>query len=163
MQNARDSFYVILRNRLAARNPARTVLLRGAIRPGILVEDAESPFSQLPPDVFVLRWSATSIDPAYPLFLARQTCELVYATEGSAAAGGLDRGRALAEMDAEAAAILQPMWTPKMNYVEVPAQAMLTNVYWSDPEFGATQLKRDRLERTVTVSLFSHEEPGEQA
>ena len=56
MQNAKDSFYMALRTRLTAINPERTILLRGAVRPGILVEEAEAPFSQLPNDVFVLRW-----------------------------------------------------------------------------------------------------------
>ena len=42
MQNAKDSFYMALRTRLAAINPERTVLLRGTIRPGILVEEAEA-------------------------------------------------------------------------------------------------------------------------
>jgi hypothetical protein len=57
MQNAKDSFYMALRARLIAINPERTILLRGAMRPGILAEEAEAPFSQLPDDVFVLRWT----------------------------------------------------------------------------------------------------------
>ena len=52
MQNAKDSFYMALRTRLASINPERTVLLRGTVRPAILVEEAEAPFSQLPSDVF---------------------------------------------------------------------------------------------------------------
>ena len=56
MQNAKDSFYMALRTRLTSINPERTVLLRGAVRPGIVVEEAEAPFSQIPNDVFVLRW-----------------------------------------------------------------------------------------------------------
>jgi hypothetical protein len=36
MQNAKDSFYVALRTRLVAINPERTILLRAAVRPGIL-------------------------------------------------------------------------------------------------------------------------------
>jgi hypothetical protein len=55
MQNAKDSFYVALRTRLIAINPQRTILLRGAVRPGILVEDAQAPFAQLPDDVFIVR------------------------------------------------------------------------------------------------------------
>ncbi len=39
MQNAKDSFYMALRTRLAAINPERTILLRGAVRPGILAEE----------------------------------------------------------------------------------------------------------------------------
>jgi hypothetical protein len=38
MQNAKDSFYMALRTRLATINPERTILLRGALRPGILAE-----------------------------------------------------------------------------------------------------------------------------
>jgi len=34
MQNAKDSFYMALRTRLATINPERTILLRGALRPG---------------------------------------------------------------------------------------------------------------------------------
>ncbi len=44
MQNAKDTFYLTLRNRLATVNPARTMTLRSVTRPGILVEDAE-PFT----------------------------------------------------------------------------------------------------------------------
>jgi len=62
MQNAKDSFYMALRARLTAINPQRTILLRGAVRPGILVEEAEAPFSQLPGDVFVLRWLGLGVD-----------------------------------------------------------------------------------------------------
>src|ERR1700744_68170 len=54
MQNAKDSFYAELRARLVSINSERTILLRGAVRPGIIVEEAEGLFSQLPNDVFVL-------------------------------------------------------------------------------------------------------------
>ena len=63
MQNAKDSFYMALRARLTAINPERNILLRGAVRPGILVEEAEAPFSQLPSDVFVLRWTGPGRGP----------------------------------------------------------------------------------------------------
>ena len=62
MQNAKDSFYMALRTRLTTINPERTILLRGAVRPGILVEEAEAPFSQLPNDVFILRWLGLGAD-----------------------------------------------------------------------------------------------------
>ncbi len=41
MQDARDTFYVALRGRLAAINPDRTIVVRGQVRPGILVEENE--------------------------------------------------------------------------------------------------------------------------
>jgi len=62
MQNAKDSFYMALRSRLIAINPERTILLRGAVRPGIVVEEAEAPFNQLPNDVYVLRWLGMGVD-----------------------------------------------------------------------------------------------------
>ena len=41
MQNAKDTFYELLRGRLAALNPDRTVVVRGVVRPGVLVEENE--------------------------------------------------------------------------------------------------------------------------
>src|SRR5215472_12045933 len=93
MQNAKDSFYISLRNRLAALNPERTVMLRGAVRPGILVEEAEAPLNQPPGDVFVLRWQGLGADVELASTLVAQECEIVYQTCGHQAFGGLDRGR----------------------------------------------------------------------
>ena len=58
MENAKDTFYVTLRNRLAVFNPNRVIMLRGVRRPGILMEEAETTIAQMPADVFVLRWAA---------------------------------------------------------------------------------------------------------
>ena len=41
MQNARDTFYVTLRDRLAAVNPARTMVLRGVESDLLLPETAK--------------------------------------------------------------------------------------------------------------------------
>jgi hypothetical protein len=97
MQNAKDSFYMALRTRLAAINPERTILLRGAVRPGILVEEAEAPFSQLPNDVFVLRWLGLGVDLDLGSTMAAEQCEIVYQSCGTQSFGGLDRGRSLSE------------------------------------------------------------------
>jgi len=88
MQNAKDSFYMALRTRLAAINPERTILLRGAVRPGILVEEAEAPFSQLPNDVFVLRWLGLGVDLDLGSTMAAEQCEIVYQTWERRASGG---------------------------------------------------------------------------
>ncbi len=101
MQNAKDSFYGALRTRLAALNPERTVLLRGAVRPGIFVEEAEAPMSPLPNDVFVLRWLGLGTDVDLSSAMAAEECEILYQTCGTQAFGGLDRGRALSEMDSK--------------------------------------------------------------
>src|ERR1017187_1627840 len=101
MQNAKDSFYVALRARLAAINPERTILMRGTLRPGILVEEAEAPFSQLPNDVFVLRWLGLGADLDLGSTMVAGECEIVYQTCGTQSFGGLDRGRSLTGMGEE--------------------------------------------------------------
>jgi len=161
MQNAKDSFYVALRTRLAAVNPERTILLRSAVRPGLVVEEAEAPFAQLPTDVFVLRWLGLGVDQDLPSAMVAEECEVLYSTLGTQSFGGLDRGRALTEMDRELRAMLAPFWTPKMNYAVTPTAQMLTNVFWDEPVFASATVTRDRLSRTARVVVYSYEEPGE--
>jgi hypothetical protein len=161
MQNAKDSFYVALRTRLVAINPERTILLRSAVRPGILVEEAEAPFAQLPADVFVLRWLGLGVDQDLPSTMVAEEVEVLYSTLGTQSFGGLDRGRALSAMDEELAAMLTPFWTPKLNYTAQPAAAMLTNVFWDEPVFGQITPVRDRLSRAARVVVYSYEELGE--
>ena len=48
MQNAKDTFYVTLQGRLAALNPARTIVVRGVVRPGTLVDENELPSAWFP-------------------------------------------------------------------------------------------------------------------
>jgi hypothetical protein len=161
MQNAKDSFYLALRTRLAAINPDRTVLLRGALRPGILVEEAEAPTAALPTDVFVLRWLAFGADMDLNSAMAAEECEILYVTCGTQAFGGLDRGRNLSAMDEEILAMLQPFYTPKMNYSVQPATTMQTQVFWDEPTFAPISIQRDRLSRSVKVMVYSYQEQGE--
>jgi hypothetical protein len=161
MQNAKDSFYMALRARLTAINPERTILMRGAVRPGILVEEAEAPFNQFPSDVFVLRWLGMGSDLDLPSTMAAEHCEVVYQTCGTQSFGGLDRGRALSEMDEELLAILQPFYTPKLNYTSTPPAAMLTQVFWDEPVFTPVVTQRDLLSRTASVTIYSYQEQGE--
>lgn len=162
MENAKDTFYVTLRNRLAALNPNRVMILRGVQRPGILVEEAEGVVPQTPADVFVLRWAALDVDTQLPSALAQMTCEIHYATGGAQPNAGLDRGRALAEMDAELVAILSPNSAQKMNYTQTPAAAMETLAFWGQPQFGAITTQRERLGRVARVSVFAFQEQGEK-
>jgi hypothetical protein len=161
MQNAKDSFYMALRTRLAVINSGRTILLRGSERPGILVEEAEAPFGQLPNDVFVLRWLGLGTDMALPSVMAAELCEIMYQTSGTQSFGGLDRGRALSEMDEELLSMLQPFYTAKLNYTATPAADMLTNVFWDEPGFTPVVVQRDRLSRTASVVVYSYQEEGE--
>jgi hypothetical protein len=161
MQNAKDSFYMALRTRLTAINPERTILLRGAVRPGILVEEAEASFSQLPNDVFILRWLGLGVDMNLGSTMAAEECEILYQTCGTQSFGGLDRGRSLSEMDEELVGMLGPFHTPKLNYAATPPAAMLTNVFWDEPAFGPIAVQRDRLSRSAKVMVYSYEEQGE--
>lgn len=161
MQNAKDSFYMALRNRLAGLNAQRTVLVRGAVRPGILVEEAEAPFAQPLNDVFLVRWlgMAADVDLASPM--AALECEIAYGTCGSQSFGGLDRGRAMTAMDAELMAMVQPFSTPKMLYTATPPKALLTQVFWEEPVLTPLVTQRDRLSRTARMTVYSYQEEGE--
>ena len=83
MQNAQNTFYITLRNRLVALNPNRTIYLRGVTRPGILVESNESVVAQSASDVFVLRWIGLHNDPYLSDVLLQMECEISYTTEGT--------------------------------------------------------------------------------
>jgi hypothetical protein len=161
MQNAKDSFYMALRTRLASINPERTILLRGALRPGIVVEEAEAPFSQLPNDVFILRWLGLGVDLNLESAMAAEQCEIVYQTCGTQSYGGLDRGRSLSVMDGELTAMVQPFSTPKLNFTVTPPATMLTKVFWDEPGFTPISIQRDRISRSANVTVYSYQEQGE--
>jgi hypothetical protein len=162
MQNAKDTFYVALRSRLACVNPARTVTLRAVSRPGIMVCEAEAPAALPQLDVFAVSWTGMEADLQLPTILTQMTCEIQYSTVGTQTSAGLDRGRALAEMDYEVLQLLYPYATQKMRYTTTPATPMETMVFWSEPQFGAAVTLRDRLSRTVKVTVFAFQEQGEQ-
>jgi hypothetical protein len=161
MQNAKDTFYLTLRNRLAAVNPARTMTLRSVTRPGILVEDAEAFTAQPQLDAFTLRWTGFQADLHLPSILAQMTCEVQYTTAGTQTNAGLDRGRSLARMDYELLQLLYPYSAQKMSYAQNPVAPMGTLVFWSEPEFGSAVSDHDRLTRTAKITVFAFQEPSE--
>jgi|ERR1035441_305015 hypothetical protein len=161
MQNAKDSFYMALRNRLATLNPERTVLLRGSVRPGILVEEAEAPFGQVLVDVFVVRWLGLGVDLNLSSTLTAQECEISYQTCGTQSFGGLDRGRSMSKMDDELMAILQPFYASKMNFIAQPPAPLMTQIFWDEPSFTPIVSQRDRLSRSARVVVYSYQEQGE--
>jgi len=167
MQNAKDTFYTMLQGRLAMLNPSRTIVVRGVARPGTLVEENELPTASVPVDTFRLQWTKLQVNSVSPLPQVAMECSIQYATDGTSGQGSMDRGRLLAAMDAELASALaaEPRSEQKMNYsgasVGVAPAAMGTNVFWSDPVFGAAAVLDERLERTATVQVYSHQEAGE--
>ena len=163
MQNAKDTFYVTLRDRLAAVNPARTMVLRGVTRPGVLVEENELASAYQPVDAFCLRWTGSRVDTRGALPLIAMHCEIRYGSDGNAGNGGMDRGRLLAAMDAELVAAVgaAPQSAAKMNYTGAAPVALGTRVFWGDVAFGAAMVNGERLERVAVVEVFCYQEAGE--
>jgi hypothetical protein len=167
MQNAKDTFYEVLRGRLVALNPYRTVVLRGMVRPGLLVEENELVTTVALPDCFRMRWTVGVVNADGAMPLIALGCEIEYETAGTAIIGGMDRGRLLAAMDAELQAAVDPLprTTPKMNYTGLAsgaaAVAMTTNVWWGEVAFGETAVNDDRLARTARLTVMAYQEAGE--
>jgi len=122
---------------------------------------AEAPFSQMPSDVFILRWLSIGMDAELDSPMMAAECEILYHTMGTQAFGGLDRGRSLSEMDKELLKILTPLKTPKLSYAVNPPSAMLTQVFWDEPTMGPAAIQRDRVSRSVKVKVYCYLEEGE--
>lgn len=167
MQNAKDTFYELLRSRIVASNPERTIVLRGVTRPGVLVEENELVSTVMTPDCFRLRWVDARVDSANAMAIATLTCEVLYETAGTAGNAGMDRGRLLTEMDAELVGAINsaPQMVIKQSYAALAtggsAAAMTTNIWWSDLVLGPLVVKADRIARTAKVTVMSCEEAGE--
>jgi len=161
MQSAKDSFYVMLRDRIAGINPERTAVLRGVTRPGVLVAENELATTFFTTDAFWLRWVSLSL--YAPDELVGMSCEVSYATDGTTGNGGMDRGRLLAAMDLELATALRrvPQNVVKTTYGSSGSTRMGTNVFWGDPVFGKSTWDGEWLSRTTTVEVFCYQEAGD--
>jgi hypothetical protein len=170
VQLAKDTFYASLQSRIAAGNAARTVVVRGQIRPGVAVAENELPGAAVdgiaPADAFCLRWTGLQVDPRAAMPLISQVCEIRYATDGTTGNGGMDRGRALAAMDAELVTAIStaPQSAPTLTIVEIAGggasteTATGTNVFWGDVSFKPVVMRGERMERTAEVEVFSYGE-----
>ncbi|MGI4829458.1 MAG: hypothetical protein ACRYFU_14875 [Janthinobacterium lividum] len=155
MQGIKDAFYRMLRGRIAAANPGRTVVIRGVVRPGVVVTENELPSAisgVFAPEVFCLEWTAAETMRREEIPLWKLRCVIRYASDGTVSGGGMDRGRALAAMDAELVTALE---ASPANFIKVPADG--TNIFWGDPVLGAEAMKAERVERAVTVEVFGYE------
>jgi hypothetical protein len=167
VQNAKDTFYEVLRGRIAVLSPDRTVVVRGVTRPGVLVEENELVAAAVVADCFRVEWVGASVDVAGAMPVVALECEIAYETAGTAINAGMDRGRALGAMDGELLAALNacPQNAVKMNYAGLvfgrAAVAMSTNVWWGEVKFGGVVVKDDRVARTVSVAVMNYEEAAE--
>jgi hypothetical protein len=135
MQNAKDSFYMALRTRLTTINPERTILLRGAVRPGIWWRKRKRRSTSFPTMCLCCAgWAWAWIWIWRRRWRPRVRDSLPDLRDAEFRRAG--PRPALSEMDEELTAMLQPFYTPKLNYTATPPAAMLTQVFWDEPGFG---------------------------
>src|SRR5437764_4676236 len=179
MQFAKDSFYVAVRDALAAQFPARTITLAGQQRPAILVPENEArsaltapaPFEAPPAtqlattlrlaNCFYLNFGAAraaSAEPSGAPALMIMRCTVTYAATGMANSSAADRGRALAELDSELLAICAAGFAPKRDYTQSPARDLGTTIVWTRPELGDVQSLGSELRRSAVIALFFYPE-----
>jgi hypothetical protein len=158
MQFAKDSFYMALRTRLATVNPLRTVTIDGAVRPAVVMTEAE-PVTSAPPqtETFYL-----SFGPAQVVVATRAArrpmlaldCEISYRTAGSATNLSVDRGRTLTQLDLELLQIMSPPLTIKTDFTGPLPITLGTQVLWERPELGKIEVVGPELRRTATTTIY---------
>ena len=167
MQNAKDSFYDMLRGRLTTLNPERTVAVRGVTRPGLVVDENETESVASLADCFHLRWIGPSTTEDGALPLVALPCAISYATAGTSLNSGLDRGRCLAAMDGELLSAVRqwPQNALKINYAALAnggtVTAMGSRIWWGEVSFGPAKVEADRLTRIASLEVMSFQEAGE--
>lgn len=167
MQNAKDTFYEVLRDRVAAADAALTVVVRGVVRPGVVVDENELAGSAEMRDCFRMRWTSLQVGGEGAAPLATMRCEVRYGTAGSLGGGGLDRGRALAGMDAVLLSAVEatPQTAVKKNFAALAGggavSLMGSQIWWGDVAFGAVSEDAGEIRRTATVDVWSYQEAGE--
>lgn len=160
MRFTKDSFYMALRDRLTALNPARVAWINGVERPALLVMENELVSSAaLPLETFVLTWGEIkTLDAVEPASLIEISCNITYATEGTEEFNGQDRGRNLTQMDEELLAITRPGKAALKDHSQLPPQDLEKTFFWSRPEFKDVEAKGPRLHRTARLSVYNFAE-----
>ncbi len=159
-QDAKDSFYLELRNRLVALNADRTITVRGASRPAVLVaeNEMEPGSADALRNAFVLHWNAVVADTSEALPLEHARCEIRFATAGSPELVGMDRGRTFAAMRAELGAMLQPQKAVKVSYTAGSAVTGATPVFWTGMVEERTTETAGALQCACAVDVFAWKE-----
>ncbi len=176
MQSAKDTFYISLRNALATLYPARAIEFNGQQRPAIVVPENEprsalappAPFEDAPAGIafgsrtrlancFYLHFgpaAAAANQPPDQTPLLQMACTIAYSTVGTPNSTGADRGRSLAELDAELLAITSAGLAPNTDYTQSPPAALGTNIVWTRPAFADVQSMGVELRRVASVTIF---------
>ncbi len=167
VQNAKDSFYEVMRDRLASVNPERTMVVRGVTRPAVVVDENETANVAAEGECFHLRWTGATVGGEGELPLVVLSCEISYATAGNPWNGSLDRGRTLGAMDAELLSVSRtyPQNAAKRSYAALAQGGsplvLQSRIWWSDVMFEPAKVEADRLTRVAKVQVMSFQETGE--
>lgn len=155
MQNTKDSFYVALRDRLAAQFPAQTITIGDESRPAILV--AQNQMQSAAPEqsgAFYLRFGAVSAAAgsagAKPIM--QMACEITYSATGTEELSFQDRGRELAKLDDMVLAIATPPRAALRNFSTETEVDLGAQIWWTRPELR--EVKEEMLNRMAALEVF---------
>lgn len=157
MQFAKDSFFLALRERLAALNPARVVTVNGATVPAIVViENLPPRYGEPEPNTFYIEWGAAAVDfeNSWGCELMSLEVEISYHSFGSVQSM-VDRGRVLGQLDFELLSICQPPNAEKRDYKQSPSADLGTRVFWSQPTFPVSD---GAGKRSFTTDAENHQD-----
>lgn len=161
MQDAKDTFYVTLRDRLVAVNADRTVAVRGQVRPAVVVDENEEPMQRVDAGVFHLQWSDVSMDARPGLLLESALCRVVYRSRSDAGGSELARGRELVAMHEELTGMLQPSSVPEQRFSESGVEMLRGRVWWFEEGRRAVTDNDGSVQAVATVRVMSRREIGE--
>jgi hypothetical protein len=158
MQSTKDSFFVALRDRLAALAPERTVFLNGVVRPAVIVAENEPVTSAAPlAAAFYLEWGPPRVTEGSdntPRPLLALDCAITYRTSGNDATGSVDRGRVLAALDQELFQICFPPDAPKQDHTQASAVDLGPRIFWTRPQLEPAEAVGSELRRTARLSVL---------
>ena len=159
MQATKDSFYVALRDRLAQAYPTRTMTAGGVTRTALLAAENDQPsVTTRQRDAFYLTWGeARAVRPAISRLMAL-TCTLAYTSAGTDANGGLDRGRAIGEMDAEVLGICTPAMAEKYDYTGANPADLGSSIFWSAPVFRTVAAPPNCVAHEASLTVYFYPE-----
>jgi hypothetical protein len=162
MQPTKDSFYVTLRDRLAASDPQRTMTLNGVTRPAILVLENEAPAAASTPGAFCLRWGSARPAQTSTSPLLAMECTVSYRSSGTLANSEFDRGRELGSMDADLLTICAPRCAAKCDYSGGSAAPLGSMLFWTRPLLAAAKEADGQfVGREASITVYFYPEGSE--
>jgi hypothetical protein len=159
MQASKDTFYLTLRDRLTQAYPARTVTVNGATRTALVVVENDAPSGNArQQDTFYLEWGeAQAVRPSISGLMA-MTCTISYASAGTEQNGGLDRGRALGEMESELLAVFLPSSARKCDYTGANPVDLGSSIFWTAPGFRPAKATANCVAREASLKVYFYPE-----